>query len=136
MSEIWKDIPHYEGLYSVSSEGRIRSSDRSVRASYGGTAVRKGKILRQAIKKSSKYKQVTLVDAEGKRKSMLVHRAVCMTFLGIAPLGHEVCHNDGDKHNNSVHNLRYDTPAGNAADRAKHGNFVCNLPGLEWCSSR
>ncbi len=26
--EIWKDIKGYEGLYQVSSEGRVRSIDR------------------------------------------------------------------------------------------------------------
>jgi DNA-binding XRE family transcriptional regulator len=31
------------------------------------------------------------------------------------------CHNDGNTSNNNVDNLRWDTPAGNAADTERHG---------------
>ena len=33
----------------------------------------------------------------------------------------EGCHNDGDGFNNTLENLRWDTPASNQADRKKHG---------------
>ena len=44
-NEVWKDIPGFEGLYQASNQGRIRSLDREVRHNYGGTAVKKGKII-------------------------------------------------------------------------------------------
>lgn len=45
--EVWKDIPDYEGLYQVSSEGRIRSLDREVRHWKGGMRIVKGKVLKE-----------------------------------------------------------------------------------------
>jgi len=35
-----------------------------------------------------------------------------------------VCHNDGDKDNNFLFNLRWDTRIGNASDKKKHGTFL------------
>jgi biotin operon repressor len=44
-----------------------------------------------------------------------------LAFVGDRPFGYEVCHGDGDPANNNRKNLRYDTPAGNAADKRLHG---------------
>lgn len=44
--EIWKPVIGYEGLYEVSSFGRVRSLDRTVNDSLGRVYVRKGIILR------------------------------------------------------------------------------------------
>lgn len=51
--EIWKDIKNYEGLYQVSSLGRIRSLDRKVRTGikYNEYKIAKGKILKLNQKK-------------------------------------------------------------------------------------
>ena len=35
-----------------------------------------------------------------------------------------MCHNDGNPANNHYTNLRWDTPAGNQADRVKHGTHT------------
>lgn len=34
-NEIWKDIQGYEGLYQVSTLGRVRSLDRLIKSRYG-----------------------------------------------------------------------------------------------------
>ena len=44
MSEIWKDIEGYEGLYQVSSYGRIKSLERTIKNSHR-SYVREEKIL-------------------------------------------------------------------------------------------
>ena len=43
-------------------------------------------------------------------KTRLVHRLVLETFVGAAPAGMEGCHNDGNRFNKRLENLRWDTP--------------------------
>jgi hypothetical protein len=51
-----------------------------------------------------------------------IHRLVALTFLGPPPTAlHEVAHNDGDRNNNAVANLRWVTHAENVADSFRHG---------------
>lgn len=55
------------------------------------------------------------------RRVMFVHTAVLLAFVGPRPDGMEGCHNDGNPSNNTVENLRWDTPQSNQADRLRHG---------------
>lgn len=117
--EIWKDIPGYEGRYQASDLGRIRSLDRRLpctnKAYTWHTRLVKGTVLKPQ-KHNAGYASVPI----GK-KSFLVHILIMCTFVGPCPDGCEVAHNDGNKTNNVLKNLRYDTVKGNAADRIRHG---------------
>ncbi|XZE33677.1 HNH endonuclease [Pirellulaceae bacterium SH501] len=53
-----------------------------------------------------------------------VHRLVLETFVGKCPLGHEACHNDGNRKNNVLQNLRWDTPEANGCDKRLHGTIA------------
>jgi hypothetical protein len=66
------------------------------------------------------YAVVTLFR-DGRRKMVKVHRLVLDTFVGQCPEGMEGCHNNGDKTNNNLWNLRWDTPHSNMRDRDSHG---------------
>jgi hypothetical protein len=59
--------------------------------------------------------------ARGRCKQACVHSLVLLAFVGPRPDGMEACHNDGDRDNNRLSNLRWDTPRGNAEDRERHG---------------
>ena len=50
-----------------------------------------------------------------------VHAVVMESFGGPCPVGHEVCHEDGNGHNNRLDNLRYGTKSSNQADKRRHG---------------
>lgn len=104
-------VPGYEGLYSVTSTGEVWSYHKP------GTP-----ILLNPVKGSSGYIQVGLRN--GSRASKTVHSLVAAAFLGERPHGFEVCHNDGNKLNNSVDNLRYDTKSNNEADKLLHGTHT------------
>jgi len=39
----------------------------------------------------------------------------------LCPKGMEACHNDGNRLNNKINNLRWDTLSNNQLDRKKHG---------------
>lgn len=104
--EEFRAIPGYEGFYEVSNFGEVKRVDTQ--------RVLKGKITRYG------YREVALCR-EGKARHLKVHRLVMLAFKGVPPENHEVCHNDGDKLNNRLENLRYDTHSNNAKDRVKHG---------------
>lgn len=111
--EIWKDVVGYEGVYSVSSLGRVR---RDVR---GGAAV-PGRILRASPLRRG-HLIVSLYGGSGPKKPY-VHRLVACAFLGPPPSSrHEVAHNDGNPSNNHASNLRWATHADNMSDMIAHG---------------
>lgn len=119
---MWKPVPGWESRYEVSDSGVVRSKDMIVGAIHGATALRKGRELK-AIPKTHFYLCVTL--AEGlRRKQYCIHDLVLLAFKGPKPVGFQAAHNDGDRTNNRLSNLRYDTPAGNNLDKFAHGT-VC-----------
>ena len=114
-NERWKPILGYEGMYEISDHGRVKSLDRFD----GRGRWIKGRIMTPTVNKSGYY-HVDLCK-DGKRTCSKVHRLVARAFCeGYAP-GLLVCHNDGNPLNNHYTNVRFDTPAGNMADKVKHG---------------
>ena len=113
-----KPIPGWEGLYEVSDEGDVFSVARVVRFADG--RVRSYPAVQRKLHIAQGYLKVTL-KAQGRSARLHVHVLVAATFLGPRPEGMEVCHNDGVKTNCHAANLRYDTSAGNKADRVLHG---------------
>lgn len=103
-NEVWRDIKGYEGLYKVSSLGRVRSLDRVVTRN-SGKVLRKGKLLKPGKNKDG-YFQVILSKA-GKQKAARVNRLVALAFLSNPEDLPQVNHIDEDKSNNRVNNLEW-----------------------------
>lgn len=118
MEEIWKPIKNYPG-YDVSNLGRIRSYHIPGR-SRGYIHSQPQRIRR--IYPGKRYQTVNLTRSNGTQTRIDVHTIVAMAFLGDKPEGLEICHNDGNKQNNRVSNLRYDTHRSNELDAIKHGS--------------
>ncbi len=117
LKERWKDVVGYEGLYQVSDVGRVK------RIAFGpGTFV--GKILQYCFNKDG-YPLVNL-HKNSIQKQWQVHRLVLQAFIGSCPIGMECCHNDGDKHNIQLENLRWDTHSNNISDAVRHETLVDN----------
>jgi hypothetical protein len=102
--EIWKDVPNYEGIYQVSSLGRVKS--------LGNDKSRKEKILKQGY---GKYYLVNL-NKHKVSKTRTVHQLVCEAFLGHKPNGMKlvVDHINDDKLDNRLENLQIITQRENA----------------------
>lgn len=116
--ETWLSVVGYEGLYEVSDHGRVRSLSRRVSAGGGRTRLAEGRVL--SIYRGDHYSKVRLkVDGSGATKN--VHALVAEAFIGPRPDGMEVCHNNGDHHDNRVANLRYDTHSANQLDSVRLG---------------
>jgi len=112
-----KIIENFLG-YSACEDGSIWSSIKQhghKKRTYG-----KYKKLKQT-KSSRGYMVVTLSDKNGKQKQFLVHRIILSTFIGQPKDGQQCCHKNGDKTDNRLHNLRWDTPKKNNADKIDHG---------------
>ena len=121
-TEEWKEIPEYEGMYSVSNLGRIRSEPRMVAHILDGKFLR-GKILKSRINKQTGYPAVNL-SRNSKKKTFPVHVLVAISFLGKRPNGMEVAHGDGNRINAKLTNLRYKTSLENSQDALHHGTVA------------
>lgn len=119
--EVWKALPGWEKFYEVSNLGRVRSLDRVVNYGRHGKTFYRGRILK-GIVNSKGYKVVGL-SRRRQIKIRYVHQLVLETFLGPRPRDFDTCHTDGNKTNNKLDNLRYDTVKNNVADSIRHGSF-------------
>lgn len=120
MRDDWRDIPGYEGLYCINSEGVVKAYDRKVLRS--GTIVHrknqkpfyrkpyytdhKGGIIYQ-YKEKHGHMLVRLFDEEGNGKTFGVHRLVMQTFVGFSDL--VVNHINEIPYDNRLENLEYIT---------------------------
>ncbi len=124
MTEIWKEIPGYEGLYEASNKGNIRSLPRMIR-SYGklkkvGNLSEKeiyhhnpSKVLSQS--ESSDGYMRCILSINGKRKMASVHRLVAKAFVDNENNNPVVNHIDENKKNNVPSNLEWVTVSYNNA---------------------
>lgn len=135
--ERWLPVPGFEGRYSVSDLGRVRSEPRVVIRRDGRSFRISGGFMTAKFKHG--YLMVKLhrpgLKPEWRHR---VHLLVLGAFVGPRPPGLEGCHRDNDKNNNRLTNLRYDTRAGNHADNGirkcsrrqhwlKPGSDVCSV---------
>lgn len=111
MTEVWKDVVGYEGLYRVSSEGRVKSLDR-VRRNGSGSYLQKGRVVKLAVYPSGYW--IARLSKDGKGHNHYVHRLVASAFLDNTRDCKYVDHIDGDKSNNCVENLRWCTAKENS----------------------
>ncbi len=122
--EIWKPVAGYEGRYSVSNLGRVKSLKRVTEPLHGGHP----RICPETILKGEQntrdhhYRVRLYINTETRR--FLVHRLVLTAFVGPCPDGMVGCHNNGDPTDNRVENLRWDTRSENVRDQIDHGNHL------------
>lgn len=104
--EVWLPVLGYAGLYEVSNMGRVRrcATNRILQQTDGGRG----------------YPVVSLSKG-GAHQNNAVHRIVLNAFCGPPPFdGAQAAHNDGDKSNSKLTNLRWASPSENQNDRIRH----------------
>ena len=106
-NEEWRPAPGFDG-YEVSDRGRLRSLRRSNARLVNPTHHENGMLRVQ-------------LSRDGVRVHQVLARLICEAFNGAPPPGMNCCHEDGDYTNNRPGNLRWDTQAGNMADKRRHG---------------
>lgn len=118
--ETWVPVYGYEGIYEASNLGRIKSLQRYVKT---GTGIRfvPEKIIKPILGTRGYF--VVNFTAKGKRTQHFLHKLILQSFVGERPLGKEACHNNGNKLDCSIQNLRWDTRSGNHKDKRIHGTW-------------
>lgn len=109
-----RDIPGYEGLYAVASDGRVWGYERrwTTGNHSNGRLHRAARWLR-LIQQNTGYLVVNLKSG-GRAKTALVHRLVALTWIP-NPLGlPNVNHLNFDRTDNRVANLEWCTPGENS----------------------
>lgn len=108
----WREIPGYPD-YRVNNlgvvESRLASSRHSNKAEWHPLSIQ-----------PTKYPSVVLCR-NGIHKTRTVHTLVLEAFIGPKPKGMEACHCNGNRADNRLSNLRWDTPAANNQDKIAHG---------------
>ena len=105
-NEVWRDIPGFEGLYQVSDMGRVKSLGRKV-LKKNGFYENKPERLLKPFSNGKGYWSVELYTKDSKSKRLYIHRLVMLAFEGYKDL--VVDHEDRDRSNNKLKNLRYVT---------------------------
>jgi hypothetical protein len=108
LSEVWKSVPNYEGIYEISNHGNFAVLKKD------------GRVLRK-LNSATHYLSVSCKSLNGGiQKSLYIHRIVALVFIGERPDGMIIRHIDGNRFNNHVDNLSYGTPKQNYEDVVKH----------------
>lgn len=103
--EVWKDIIGYEGLYEISSLGRVKS-------------IRRKKILKPNV--YSGYCRVILQNQKV-ISNRFIHRIVAENFIDNPECKPQVNHIDFNTQNNNISNLEWCTNLENAFHSKIHG---------------
>ena len=93
MKEVWRDIKDYEGLYKISSKGKVFS-------------LKTNKLMK--INKCGEYDYVALYK-NSKKKIQKIHRLVAENFIENPNNLECINHKDENKRNNRVYNLEWCT---------------------------
>ena len=114
--EEWRPVPGFEGLYDVSSLGRLRSYWK---IGWQGLLCAKPRLCMIGSQKS-KYIYVGL---QRNRRGYYfgLHQIVLLAFIGPRPFGHQGAHLNGQSKDNRLINLAYVTVSENAVHKKQHG---------------
>ncbi|MGP5483895.1 NUMOD4 motif-containing HNH endonuclease [Brachybacterium alimentarium] len=126
IAEEWRPVVGHEGIYEVSSRGRVRSLDR---VSVRGIRLQ-GRVLAQRRLPNGRPR-VSLAR-DGVTTDAYPYRLALEAFVGPCPPGAEALHWDDNVDNGNIENLRWGTRADNMRDASRNG--IGNV-GLTHCPS-
>ena len=125
--EIWKPVVGFEGRYEVSSFGRIKALARNIYYKDGRVGFLEERLLKGVLTKTGYF----LISFDSKKRKF-IHQAVAEAFLGKTEYKMTVNHKDGNKLNNKLENLEWNTYKQNndharATGLNKQHGVNCNL---------
>ena len=114
MTEKWVPIFQWEGIYEISSRGRVRST-------------RTGNFLKPALVVGYHFVllQVNVKKPGERKRSSMIHRLMLESFTKSRPSRHVYAlHIDGNRTNNVLANLKWGSAKDNMADKERHGRAM------------
>ncbi len=126
--EEWKSVKGYEGLYEVSSEGRIRSLGKYFTECHYGKEIVKYSEPRfpKVVYDKNGYCKIGLIK-DKKNTQYRLHILVAQAFIANPDNKPQVNHINGIKTDNRVENLEWCTPKENTIHAHKTG--LCGING-------
>jgi len=121
--EVWKDIKNFEGLYEISSFGRVKSLSRN---STNISDEKTFHYLKLCLDK--KGYEITGLSKKNKQYPVKVHRLVAQHFIENPENKPEVNHKDFNKQNNNVGNLEWTTQKENREHFELYCKDIHRLP--------
>jgi len=118
MKEKWKPINNYHGLYEISSIGRVKSLPRMVNNSSHSKRLVQERIIKTA--NMNGYRSVCL-HRNRKQEGARVHSLVLVAFRGNRPKGFDASHINGNRSDNRIENLIWESKKDNIARKVEHG---------------
>lgn len=115
--EKWIAVDGYEGIYEVSNLGNVRSLDREIAVTKGGTRRLSGANLNPCTGDGGYVRCV--LHKDGGSKTVYVHQLVARAFCSGEESGKDVNHINARKHDNRASNLEWVTPSENCLHRER-----------------
>lgn len=104
IEEIWKDVDGFDGMYKISSFGRVWSNSQCSRGR---------KLIYGSVDNSQGYRYVKLWKG-GKKHKRYIHRLIASHFIPNPYNKPQVDHINTDRLDNRIENLRWVTKKENA----------------------
>lgn len=117
----YRTISRFPG-YRFGDDGSVWSSWQPAGMGHGMKIGQNWRRLKPGVSRG--YHFVRLSHGDATTEMVMVHIGVAEAFWGPKPdPSMDCCHNDGNRGNCALSNLRYDTKKGNCADKHKHGTM-------------
>jgi hypothetical protein len=133
-NEIWRDAIGYEGLYLISSVGRVRSLYKEVAyRNQKSPRIFPEKIITPILSRKG-YATINMRNRAGSQTPVKIHRLVAIAFIPNPDNKPQVNHKNGIKTDNRVENLEWATNQENVIHSYKTGLQVPLKGGERWQS--
>jgi hypothetical protein len=121
MIEVWAPIAGFEGLYEVSTHGRVRTVDKMQRYLLRNGVEAFRFIPQHALSQQANNRGYTIVHLYrlNKRYARTVHRLVALAYLPNPARLPEVNHKDEDRANPKLDNLEWSTVSDNRKNQRR-----------------